>query len=483
MMNRWSCLLVVALAIGGTGPAHADWRDHVTLTAQDRARAEVVDFFRPPAGRAPAGAPRYAFYGNQLRAGLRLLFPHADLGMEVQDTRLVHLPDDASLGAPFGNLGPGAIYFANTRDRDQGEPFLKQAHLTLRRSGLSAEVGRFEYRDGLETVPGDATLAALKRMRIAERLVGPFGYTHVTRSFDGARFAIDRPAWNTTAFVSRPTAGGFEVSANREIDDVSLAGITLTAKRLPHTPPADVRLFYLYYEDDRGAAVKVDNRPAAVRTADKGHIVVHSWGGHAITVVDAGPGSLDGLVWAAFQGGTWGVLDHHAWAYALEAGYELPRLPMAPWIRAGYDRSSGDDDPADGEHRTFFQVLPTARIYAQFPFYNLMNDEDLFVQMIANRFGRATVRADYHWLRLTEPHDLWYSGGGATNDRVFGFAGIPANGHRGLAHVVEGGVDVKVYERLSASAYYAHAFGQGVVGATFSGRSANYGYVELTLRY
>ena len=42
---------------------------------------------------------------------------------------------------------------------------------------------------------------------------------------------------------------------------------------------------------------------------------------------------------------------------------------------------------------------------------------------------------------------------------------------------------MQVVERLSASAYYAHAFGQGVVGATFAGTDASYGYVELTLRY
>ncbi len=476
-------LLVMAIVMSGVASAGADWREHVTLTASDRARGEVVDYFRPPNATAPAGAHRYAFFGNQLRAGLRALFPHADLAVEVQDTRLVHLPNDASLAAPFGDLGPGATYFGHTRDRDQGEPFLKQAHLTVRRSGVSATFGRLEYRDGLETLPGDPTLLALKRTRIAERLIGPFAYTHVTRSFDGARLAIDRSGWNATAFASHPTAGGFEVSANREIDQVSLASIAVTAKRLPYAPPADARFFYLYYEDDRSAAVKVDNRAPMARVADQRDIAVHTWGGHAMAVVEAGPGTFDALVWAARQNGDWGALDHGAWAYALEAGYQLPRVPSAPWLRGGINRSSGDDDPADGEHGTFFQVMPTARIYAQFPFYNLMNDEDVFVQLIANPFTRASVRVDYHWLRLTEPRDLWYGGGGATNDRVFGFSGIPALGRRELAHVVEVALDAKLHERVAANAYYGHAFGQGVVGATFDGKDGSYGYVEVILRY
>jgi len=104
-------------------------------------------------------------------------------------------------------------------DRSPGEPFLKLGFLTLRRSGFAATGGRFEYADGLETEPADPTLTFVKRFRIAERLVGPFSYSHVSRSFDGGRLSYDRPGWNVTAMAARPTHGGFEVSANREIGE------------------------------------------------------------------------------------------------------------------------------------------------------------------------------------------------------------------------------------------------------------------------
>ena len=42
----------------------------------------------------------------------------------------------------------------------------------MRRGGIATTLGRFEYRDGLETIPADPTLAFVKRTRIAERLVG-----------------------------------------------------------------------------------------------------------------------------------------------------------------------------------------------------------------------------------------------------------------------------------------------------------------------
>jgi hypothetical protein len=471
-------LFAASVARGDDG---SNWRDRVTFIASERLRGEVVDWFRPRSGAADAGAHRYGFIASQLRGGASVVLPHAQFTLVLQDTRLGNIPDDASLAPPVGNLGPGAIYFAHTKQRTQGEPFLKLGFVTLRRAGLAATIGRYEYRDGLETVPGDPTLAALKRTRIAERLVGPFEFTHVTRSFDGGRLAWDRPAWNVTAFGTRPTQGGFEVSANRELD-LTLAGAAFTMKRLPHFPPTDARLFYLYYRDGRDDVLKVDNRALPIRTADRARIDVHTAGGHALTVVDVGPGRLDLLGWVALQAGAWGADDHAAWAYAAEVGYQLPASFAAPWLRIGYDRSSGDDDPADRDHRTFFQLLPTARTYAQLPFYNLMNTGDAFAQLLLAPHERVTLRCDYHWLTLSEARDLWYSGGGATSDTVFGYAGSPAGGHRDLAQVVDLSASVRVLPQLALNAYFGHAFGGDVVHATFAGRGANYGFVEVSYR-
>ncbi len=456
-----------------------DWRDRVTLIASERLRGEFVDWFRPRTG-AP-GAHRYDFIASQLRAGFSLVLPHVQLTLVAQDTRIGNLPDDASLPPPVGNLGPGAVYYANTRRSTQGEPFLKLGFLTLRQSGVTATVGRYEYRDGLETLPGDPALATLKRTRIAERLVGPFEFTHITRSFDGGRITYDRPGWNVTAMGARPTRGGFEVSASPELD-ITLAGAALTLKRVPMAPPADVRLFYLCYRDGRDGVLKVDNRPLPIRTADHAPIALHTVGGHALTVVDLGPGRLDCLGWAALQIGDWGADDDRGWAYAVETGYQIPALVAAPWLRIGYDRSSGDGDPNDRHHHTFFQLLPTVRTYAQLPFYNLMNTADAFAELLLTPHPIVNVRADYHWLRLSDGSDLWYSGGGATNDHLFGYAGSPANGRHGLAEVVDLSVTVQLVQQLALGTYYGHAFGGDVVHQTFAGTGANYGFVELVYR-
>jgi len=70
--------------------------------------------------------------------------------------------------------------------------FPKQAFIRIknldRQGKQSLRIGRFEFSDGTETAPANATLAAVKRDRVAQRFLGPFGYTHVGRSFDGIQY-------------------------------------------------------------------------------------------------------------------------------------------------------------------------------------------------------------------------------------------------------------------------------------------------------
>lgn len=486
---RCSVLVTTALMVvlGLAAPSVAGllpegWEEHVKPIAQARLRGELVDWFRPA---DVAGAPvdnRYGFFGSRYRLGLAATWPNVEFVLLMQETILANVPSDAIAPQPAGALGTGAAYFQNTASTFQQEPFLKTGFVRVRRSGLALTLGRFDVRGGLESVPANATLAFVKESRIAERLVGPFEFTHVSRSFDGGLVSYDRPAWNVTAFGAVPTQGGFEISANPEIDDMVLAGAALTGKRLPELDvPVDASLFYLYYGDARTTPVKVDNRPLPEREADHLPIHIHTVGSHALALVTAGPGDLDLLLWGVLQTGSWGELEHRAWAWAAEAGYQLPRVPTTPWLRIGWNRSSGDGDPFDSRHDSFFQILPTARRYAQLPFFNLMNDDDLFAELLLRPLPQMLVRADVHHLALTESADLWYSGGGANNDRLFGYAGIPSGGSRELAWLVDLSLDARVLDWLGVGVYVGHAFGRSVVASTFPGSDVTYGYLEMTI--
>jgi len=481
------CVVLLALALGAPVVAAEDsapsWRERITISLSDRARGEFEDWFTPqPRFGAAPNAARYSFFANRFRLGVRALFDPVEVNLQFQDTVLANLPEDASLAPPVGNLGTGAIYFANTARTPQSAPVFKLGNLTVRGRGVTATFGRLEYRDGLEVVPSDPTLAFLAKTRIAERLVGPFDFTHVGRSFDGARIAYDRPDWNLTVLGVRPTQGGFEIDANRELD-IEVAGLAWTLRRLPNAPPLTWRVFYLYYRDGRDDTVKVDNRPLEAREADRTPIAISTIGSSAISAVDVGPGIADGLLWGVVQTGSWGTLSQGAWAYAIEAGYQLPAFPGAPWLRAGWNRSSGDDDPSDGRHQTFFQLIPTARTYARTPFFNLMNSGDTFLELILRPHARVQLRTDVHWLRVTEGRDLWYSGGGATSNTFFGYAGSPANGEQSLARLADLSVTVTLLQQLVLEAYYGHGFGRGVVEQTFAGTDLHYGFLELTFTY
>ena len=186
-----------------------------------------------------------------------------------------------------------------------------------------------------------------------------------------------------------------------------------------------------------------------------------------------------------YQLGDWTDLEQRAGAFDIEAGYQLTTLPLVPWVRGGYFWSSGDADPNDRTHRTFFAVLPTARIYANFAFYNEMNIRDGFAQLLLSPTSSTRVRIDYHNLSLSESKDLFYAGSGAQNRSLsFGYVGRASNGARTLAEVIEAGVTYDINQYFSWNAYYAHAFGGGVIQRFFHGRDhADYGLLEFNATF
>jgi uncharacterized protein with beta-barrel porin domain len=112
-----------------------------------------------------------------------------------------------------------------------------------------------------------------------------------------------------------------------------------------------------------------------------------------------------------------------------------------------------------------------------------MNNQDVFVQFLAKPVPALQVQVDGHWLQVSESADLAYFGGGATKDDFYGYGGIPESGARDLAYLVDLGLTYTFSKHLSAYAYYGHAFGQGVVGASFQDTQLDYGYVEVTVSF
>jgi hypothetical protein len=432
----------------------------------------------------------YTFGEATLRLSLGQQKEKYDWLVEGEFPVLINLPEKAVAPAPQGQLGTGANYFA-ANGRQDGSAILKQAFVRVK--GLfgdkasSLRVGRFEFVDGMETTPTDATLATLKRDQIAHRLIGNFGFTSVGRSFDAVQYVRSTRFSNFTFVGGRPTEGIFQLRAMKELDvDFWYGAYTkpLTSKRAA----SEFRLLALHYHDGRGA-LKTDNRSLALRRADTENIRLTTIGGNYLVAVKTTRGTVDLLAWGVGQFGRWGNLDHRAGAIVFEGGFQ-PAGPLArvkAWFRGGYSRSTGDNDATDTDHTTFFQVLPTPRWYARFPFYNMMNNEDIYAQFRLKPNARVALRAEVHYLRLTSRNDLWYAGGGAFQESTFGYTGRSSGGRKSLGTLFDLSVDINLTGTTTLTFYGAGVRGGDVESAIYPAGgakpTAKFFYAELIKRF
>ena len=480
--GTWLMLAVVPVwgqtAVAPGSPA--DTVSPVKATAYVRERTNATQWF--------AATPNAEVYGHQdslLRLGIEQRVRHFDYQLEMSQSAEFALPDDAvSPVAAQGQLGLGGTYYAaNGNNQYPAAASFKQGFVRyhFRRDANTMRLGRFEFFDGQETVPKNTTLQWLQTNRIAQRLVGNFGFSNGQRSFDGADGKVGGDNWELTAMAGRAVQGVFNMNANPELNvDIQYLAYTRYAAK----KRVLMRGFALGYHDGRTGLVKTDNRPLALRRLDHTNIRIGSYGMDVAAAIPAGKGTADLLFWGVLQSGRWGVQDQASGGYDVEGGYHWMGVRTQPWMRGGALRTTGDNHPTDGTHNTFFQVLPTPRSYARFPYFNMMNSKDEFVQMLDRPMKKMDIRTDLHFLQMTAPVDFWYQGGGAYDNKVFGYTGRPGNGHGSFSTLYDVSVDYAVTKQVLFTTYYAHSFGKTVVAAIYPReRDANYGFFELTYRW
>ena len=451
-----------------------------TATAYIRERTNVTQWFS-----AMPAAEQYGHQDSLLRLGLQQRVGPFDYQFELGQSAEIALPSDAvSPITAQGQLGlGGTFYAANGNSRDPAAASLRSGFLRyhFRAEGDTLRLGRFEFFDGQEMSPTDKTLAWLQTNRIAQRLIGNFGFSNGQRSFDGIEAKAGLHNSDLTFMAGRATQGVFNMNANPELNvDIQYLAYTHSFAK-QHTL---VRGFALGYHDGRTGAAKTDNRALAARQADHHNIRIGSYGADVISAVPTGKNTVDLLFWGVLQNGRWGTLDQHSGGFAVEGGLKFDHVDSRPWIRGGMLRTTGDNNASDGTHNTFFQVLPTPRIYARYPFFNSMNSRDEFVQFVDKPTAKLDVRTDLHFLQLTSAADFWYQGGGAFDNKVFGYTGRPANNHAAFSSLYDISADYTFNPHVSLGLYYAHAFGKSVVGSIYtSDRDSNYAYFELTYKF
>jgi Alginate export len=481
--NRVAASLATLLIVTGIAqcPAQAahSSQSPISVFVNSRTRIDAWQWFA-----APPTSNSYGYVESLLRMGVAQRIHQWDWHLELSQPAVLHVPSDAvsPIGAK-GQLGLGGTYYAANLSSYPAAAFLKQAFVRYHFEGSdkNLRIGRFEFLDGMETQPKNATIRWLQINRTQQRLIGNFGFTNAQRSFDGADAHYGGGNWDITAAAGRGDQGVFNMNGNPELN-VDFQYLAFTRSELKQH--VLWRAFAAGYHDGRTGLTKTDNRSAAVRATDHQNIRIGTYGGDLLAAIPAGPGQFDFLFWGALQNGRWGVQDHAANAVALEGGYKMGKQAAAPWLRGGWFRSSGDDNATDGTHNTFFQMLPTPRVYARMPCYNLMNDTDGFVQVMDNPVKQLALRSDLHWVQLTSGHDLWYQGGGAFDNKVFGFVGRPSNSATSLASVADISADWQTTKNLALNFYYSYSKGKSVVAAIYpTDRNAQFGFVEIVYHW
>jgi hypothetical protein len=480
MLVIWAVLAASPFAYCQATPQEVSPRLPVSISIFDRSRVDATQWYA-----ATPTPETYGFVESLLRIGIAQHIKKWDWQLELAAPADLDLPNDAvSPVTAQGQLGLGGTYYAsNASNSNPAAAFLKQgfARYHFPGKGKTIRLGRFEFIDGQETQPKNVEIAWLQANRIAHRLIGNFAFSTAQRSLDGVEAHFGSDSYDITAMAGRADQGVFNMNGNPELN-VDLQYLAVTKSTF--NDHLLVRAFGMDYHDGRTGLTKTDNRTLAVRAADHKNIRIGTYGGDAVTTIPVGPGRADFLFWGAVQTGQWGILSHSAAATAVEGGYQVAKVPTSPWLRGGWFRSTGDNNASDNKHNTFFQILPTPRIYAQFPFYNLMNNTDGFVQVIDKPTKRINVRSDLHWLKLTSGNDLWYQGGGAYDNKVFGYTGRPANNRSSFASVLDASLDWQVAKPVTMTFYYAKSFGKSVIGTIYpTAKDAQFGYVEFVYRW
>ncbi len=453
----------------------------IEISGNWRVRVEGWDWFE-----GNSGQNSYAFPHSLLRVAVGQQEDGYTWQVEAAQDSILFLPREAVVSAPQGQLGPGGTYYAaNGNGRNNVNAFVKQAYFQFNRLGKGKlKLGRFEYFDGSEVKPKDATLAALVQTRIAQRLIGNFSFSAVQRSFDGAQFSYNFDKSNLTLFGARTTRGVYQIDGMGELDvDLYYGAFTLPTQS--KNGAGELRLFGLGYIDHRTSVLKTDNRPQSVRAADHGEIQIGTYGGDYLHVFNTeSAGKFDFLFWGAVQSGAWGNLTQRAGAAVGEFGWQPPVQTLKPWLSAGYSYGSGDGNSSDSVHGTFFQVLPTPRLYARMPFYNMENNEDFYGSLNLKPHSKLAIRSELHALRLANRNDLWYLGGGAFQPHTFGYTGRPSGGHQSLANVWDLSGDYQVTRDFSVGLYYAYAWGKAVIASIYpKDPNGQFAFIETNLRF
>jgi hypothetical protein len=487
--NRWVCVLLFGVLIAaGTGRAEETPEGfRLTPSVGWKHGNQSIDFWLDFRYRWEDWNARVtqaeSFSGFRTRFGLSYWYAKK-LGVlvEAQQTSVLSLSNLSS--------GAGASYYdSSNRETNPNSIRVKRLFVDWRPSeNTEIKLGRQNMNMGTWVKYAEPDWRYLKYGRMSQRLVGEVGWSNVTRSFDGGIALAAIGGHHLAGFAAQPTQGVFAVNAAfKWLSDVIAGGLEWTAPPGVLIDDVDFSAFFTGYDDSRSSTrYRPDGRMVSA-------VTVYTFGGSLATIFDLGPGRVDGLLWGAYQFGDFPDLSgsagrprlsQSAGALLAEFGYQLPAVHGKPWLRSGVNFATGDDDPSDGRHGTFFNQLPTNHGYYgyvdQLAFQNLI---DWFAQLRWSPIDRLAFEAFGHRFWLAEVSDSRYFGTGAYKQNLFGFGATPSNGSQDVGWELDIVLTYTLTKQISLSGGYGQLFGGAVFAVQPNHGDVQWGFLQLSLSY
>ncbi len=391
------------------------------------------------------------------------------------------------LGLDPKSSGVAGLYRQNNGSGDPSSVRLSQLFVELGvTDDVSLRLGRSYVNMGTLVPYEEANWKFLKTQRLSQRLLGTLEWTNGARAYDGGTVHAVLDGHHLHAFALEPTTGVFVVDTDAystQKTDILVAGLDWTASRGTLLENTELGGFFVSYLDDRDS----DDVSGLF-----GEIEVYTLGGSWLGVYPLGPGRVDTTLWGAFQFGDYKdqgetrgtrTLNQVAGALVAEAGYQLPDVWSAPWLRFGVNYASGDNDRDDSKRNTFFNVLPTNHLYYgyldQFAFQNLV---DLITQLRLAPTPRLTLDVTYHRFWLPESNDFRWVGSGAFSRQNLGFTSTGSSGSNDAGHELDLTAILKLHRTTTLMVGFSRLWG----GSVFNGQAdddASFGYVQIAIRY
>lgn len=288
------------------------------------------------------------------------------------------------------------------------------------------------------------------------RLVGRRPFNNIGRVFDAAKVRYTSGDTWVDGFVSRTVTvddGSFNVANDYEC----FYGVY--ASTLAICPKQTTDIYFLGLNSGLGSSTATTGSPVAGGGSPRDIYTI----GTRMASVPGELGAWDYGVEGAIQFGRFkfgaaaASLDHFAYALHGRGGYTFGEAWGAPRVGLVYDYASGDDDPTDGDHGTFDQLLPS--VHGPLGFMDVVgwqNIHHIGIPMSVTPTEKLKVTLGYHAFWLASDQDFFYNVTGGA--RTAGGYGISTAGGKFVGSEIDLIANYRVCESATLQTGFGHFF-------------------------